>query len=193
MEEKIQDEKIRETLSASVEHTLRLPIGGLSPRTTAKGRFLQAMRLWARRPVRRHPQSLLDIALKHSKALSTLVCTAKSNKGLSATEITHSLLSGSEEAYSLVTCHQKQRLCLLRLRLCLTDGVLTIHAEAPLSLWLQSALEQSHSNLLLYHVVLSSLRLVHPIATGSARHNCRCSPVSPRGCGSCSSPSATVR
>ena len=160
MEEKIQDEKIRKALSASVEHTLRLPIGGLSPRTTAKGRFLQAMRRWVRKPVQQHPQSLLDIALKHSKALSTLVCTAKSNtthrQGLSATEITHSLLSGSEEAYSLVTCHQKQRLCLLRLRLCLTDGVLTIHAEAPLSLWLQSALEQSHSNLLLYHVVLSS-------------------------------------
>ena len=160
MEEKIQDEKIRKALNASVEHTLRLPIGGLSPRTTAKGRFLQAMRLWVRKPVRRHPQSLLDIALKHSKALSTLVCTAKSNtthrQGLSATEITHSLLSGGEEAYSLVTCHQKQRLCLLRLRLCLTDGVLTIHAEAPLSLWLQSALEQNHSNLLLYHVVLSS-------------------------------------
>lgn len=159
MEEKIQDEKIREALSASVEHTLRLPIGGLSPRTTAKGRFLQAMRRWARRPVRRHPQSLLDIALKHSKALSTLVCTANNTihrQGLSATEITHSLLSGSEEAYSLVTCHQKQRLCLLRLRLCLTDGVLTIHAEAPLSLWLQLVLEQSHSNLLLYHVVLSS-------------------------------------
>lgn len=36
------------------------------------------------------------------------------------------------------------------------DGVLVIRAEAPLSLWLQSALEQSHSNLLLYHVVLSS-------------------------------------
>ena len=156
----MQNETIREALNASVAHTLRLPIGGLSPRTTAKGRFLQAMRRLARRPVRRHSQSLLDIALKHSKALSALVCTAKSNtthrQGLSATEITHSLLSDSEEAYSLVTCHQKQRLCLVRLRLCLTDGVLTIHAEAPLSLWLQSALEQSHSNLLLYHVVLSS-------------------------------------
>ena len=112
MEEKIQDEKIRKALNASVEHTLRLPIGGLSPRTTAKGRFLQAMRRLARRPVRRHPQSLLNIALKHSKALSTLVCTAKNNtihrQGLSATEITHLLLSGSEEAYSLVTCHQNR-------------------------------------------------------------------------------------
>lgn len=159
MEEKIQDEKIREALNAPVEHTLRLPIEVVFPRTTAMGRLWQAMKRLVREPAPQPQKSLLDIAVSNLTVLSTLVCTAKSNtthqQGQSATEITHSLLSGSEEAYSLVTYRQKQRLCLLKLRLCLTDGVLTIHAEAPLSLWLQTALEQSHSSLL-YHVVLSS-------------------------------------
>lgn len=81
---------------------------------------------------------LLCTVLRNSRAISTLVCTAKSNtthqQGESVTEITHSLLSSSEEEYSLVTYRQKQRLCLLKLRLCLTDGVLVIHAEAPLFL-----------------------------------------------------------
>ena len=160
MEEKIQDEKIREALNAPVEHTLRLPIEVVFPRTTTKGRLWQAMKRLVRKPAPQSPKSLLDIAVSNLTVLSTLVCTAKSNtthqQGQSATEITHSLLSGSEEAYSLVTYRQKQRLYLLKLRLCLTDGVLVIRAEAPLSLWLQSALEQSHSSLLLYHVVLSS-------------------------------------
>lgn len=160
MEEKIQDEKIREALNAPVEHTLRLPIEVVFPRTTTMGRLWQAIKRLVRKPAPQAPKSLLDIAVSNLTVLSTLVCTAKSNtthqKEQSAVEITHSLLSGSEEAYSLVTYRQKQRLCLLKLRLCLTDGVLVIRAEAPLSLWLQSALEQSHSNLLLYHVVLSS-------------------------------------
>ena len=159
MEEKIQDEKIREALNAPVEHTLRLPIEVVFRRTTAMERLWQAMKRLVRRPAPLHRKSLLDIAVSNSRVLSALVCTAKSNtthqQGLSATEITHSLLSGSEEVYSLATYRQKQRLCLLKLRLCLTDGVLTIHAEAPLSLWLQTALEQSHSSLL-YHIVLSS-------------------------------------
>lgn len=160
MEEKIQDEKIREALNAPIEHTLRLPIEVVFPRTTTMGRLWQAMKRLVREPAPHPHKSLLDIAVSNSRVLSALVCTAKSNtthqQGQSATEITHSLLSGSEEAYSLVTYRQKQQLCLLKLRLCLTDGVLVIHAEAPLSLWLQSALEQSHSSLLLYHVVLSS-------------------------------------
>lgn len=160
MEEKIQDEKIREALNAPVEHILRLPIEAVFRRTTTMGRLWQAMRQLVRKPAPQHQKSLLDIAVSNSRVLSALVRTAKSNtthrQGLSATEITHSLLSGNEEVYSLVTCRQKQRLCLLKLRLCLTDGVLEIHAEAPLSLWLQTALEQSHSNLLLYHVALSS-------------------------------------
>lgn len=160
MEEKIQDEKIREALNAPVEHTLRLPIEVVFRRTTAMGRLWQAMKRLVRIPAPRHQKSLLDIAVSNSRVLSALVCTAKSNtthrQGQSTTEITHSLLSGSEEVYSLATYRQKQRLCLLKLRLCLTDGVLVIHAEAPLYLWLQSALEQSHSSLLLYHVALSS-------------------------------------
>lgn len=123
------------------------------------GKILASHEAIGEEPVPQHPKSLLDIAVSNSRVLSTLVCTAKSNtthpQGQSVTEITHSLLSSSEEEYSLVTYRQKQRLCLLKLRLCLTDGVLTIHAEAPLSLWLQTALEQSHSSLL-YHVVLSS-------------------------------------
>ena len=159
MEEKIQDEKIREALNAPVEHTLRLPIEIVFPRTTTMGRLWQAMKRLVREPAPQPQKSLLDIAVSNLTVLSTLVCTAKSNtthqQGQSATEITHSLLSSSEEEYSLVTYRQKQRLCLLKLRLCLTDGVLTIHAEAPLSLWLQIALEESHSSLL-YHVVLSS-------------------------------------
>ena len=159
MEEKIQDEKIREALNAPVEHTLRLPIEIVFPRTTTMGRLWQAMKRLVREPAPQPQKSLLDIAVSNLTVLSTLVCTAKSNtthqQGQSATEITHSLLSSSEEEYSLVTYRQKQRLCLLKLRLCLTDGVLTIHAEAPLSLWLQTALKQSHSSLL-YHVVLSS-------------------------------------
>ena len=160
MEEKTQDEIIREVLNVPAGRTLRLPITIESRYTTAKGIFLQAMRRLARKSVLQHQKSLLDIAVSNSRVLSTLVCTAKNNivhrKEQSAAEITHSILSDSEEAYSLVTYHQKQRLYLLKLRLCLTDGVLVIRAEAPLSLWLQSALEQSHSNLLLYHVVLSS-------------------------------------
>ena len=159
MEEKIQDEKIREALNAPVEHTLRLPIEVVFPRTTTMGRLWQAMKRLVREPAPQPQKSLLDIAVSNLTVLSTLVCTAKSNtthpQGQSATEITHSLLSSSEEEYSLVTYRQKQRLCLLKLRLCLTDGVLTIHAEVPLSLWLQTALEESHSSLL-YHVVLSS-------------------------------------
>ena len=159
MEEKIQDEKIREALNAPVEHTLRLPIEVVFPRTTTMGRLWQAMKRLVREPAPQPQKSLLDIAVSNSRVLSTLVCTAKSNtthpQGQSVTEITHSLLSSSEEEYSLVTYRQKQRLCLLKLRLCLTDSVLVIRAEAPLSLWLQSALEQSHSSLL-YHVVLSS-------------------------------------
>ena len=159
MEEKIHDDK-KNNLNAAVEHILRLPIEVKSQCTTTTGRFWQAMKRLVRKPVPQHPKSLLDIAVSNSRVLSTLVCTAKSNtthpQGQSATKITHSLLSSSEEEYSLVTYRQKQRLCLLKLRLCLTDGVLVIRAEAPLSLWLQSALEQSHSSLLLYHVVLSS-------------------------------------
>ena len=159
MEEKIQDEKIMEALNAPVEHTLRLPIEVIFRHTTAMGKLWQAMKRLVKKPAPQHRKSLLDIAVSNSRVLSTLVCTAKSNtthpQGQSATKITHSLLSSSEEEYSLVTYRQKQRLCLLKLRLCLTDGVLTIHAEAPLSLWLQTALEQSHSSLL-YHVVLSS-------------------------------------
>mgnify|MGYP000409687549 CR=1 FL=1 len=160
MEEKTQDEVIREVLNVPARRTLRLPITIESRRTTAKGIFLQAMRRLARKSVLRHQKSLLDIAVSNSRVLSTLICTAKSNtthqQGQSATEITHSLLSGSEEAYSLVTYRQKQQLCLLKLRLCLTDGVLEIHAEAPRFLWLQSALGQSHSNLLWYDVILAS-------------------------------------
>jgi hypothetical protein len=160
MEEKIQDEKIMEALNAPVEHTLRLPIEVIFRHTTAMGKLWQAMKRLVKKPAPLHRKSLLDIAVSNSRVLSTLVCTAKNNtthqQGQSATEITHSLLSGIEEVYSLVTHCQKQQLCLLKLRLCLTDGVLVIHAEAPLFLWLQSALEQSHSSLLLYHVVLSS-------------------------------------
>lgn len=160
MEEKIQDEEIREALNAQVEHILRLPIEVVFQRTTTMGKLWQAMKRLARRPAPRHQKSLLDIAVNNSRVLSALVRTAKNNtthrQGLSATEIAHSLLSGSEEVYSLATCRQKQRLCLLKLRLCLSDGVLVIHAEAPLYLWLQSALEQSHSNLFLYQVLLSS-------------------------------------
>jgi len=159
MEKKIHDDKKKNNLNAAVEHILRLPIEVKSLCTTTTGRFWQAMKRLVRKPVPQHPKSLLDIAVSNSRVLSTLVCTAKSNtthpQGQSATEITHSLLSSSEEEYSLVTYRQKQRLCLLKLRLCLTDGVLTIHAEVPLSLWLQTALEESHSSLL-YHVVLSS-------------------------------------
>ena len=44
MEEKIQDEKIREALNAPVEYTLRLPIEVVFPRTTTKGRLWQAMK-----------------------------------------------------------------------------------------------------------------------------------------------------
>ena len=159
MEEKIQDEKIMEALNAPVEHTLRLPIEVIFRHTTAMGKLWQAMKRLVKKPAPQHRKSLLDIAVSNSRVLSTLVYTAKNNtthqQGQSATEITHSLLSGIEEVYYLVTHCQKQQLCLLKLRLCLTDGVLTIHAEAPLSLWLQTALEQSHSSLL-YHVVLSS-------------------------------------
>lgn len=158
MEEK--DEIIRKVLNIPAERTLRLPITIESRCTTAKGIFLQAMRRLARKSVLRHQKSLLDIAVNNSRVLSTLVCTAKSNtahlKEQSATEITHSILSDNEEAYSLSTYHQKQRLYLLKLRLCLTGGVLTIHAEAPRFLWLQSALGQSHSNLLWYDVILAS-------------------------------------
>ncbi len=160
MEEKIQDEKIMEALNAPVEHTLRLPIEVIFRHTTAMGKLWQAMKRLVKKPAPQHRKSLLDIAVSNSRVLSTLVYTAKNNtthqQGQSATEITHSLLSSSEEEYSLVTYRQKQRLCLLKLRLCLTDGVLVIHAEAPLFLWLQSALEQSHSSLLLYRVLQSS-------------------------------------
>ena len=121
MEEKIQDEKIREALNAPVEHTLRLPIEVVFPRTTTMGRLWQAMKRLVREPAPQPQKSLLDIAVSNLTVLSTLVCTAKSNtthqQGQSATEITHSLLSGSEEAYSLVTYRQKQQLCLLKLRL----------------------------------------------------------------------------
>ena len=148
-----------EALNAPVEHTLRLPIEVIFRHTTAMGKLWQAMKRLVKKPAPQHRKSLLDIAVSNSRVLSTLVYTAKNNtthqQGQSATEITHSLLSGIEEVYYLVTHCQKQQLCLLKLRLCLTDGVLTIHAEAPLSLWLQTALEQSHSSLL-YHVVLSS-------------------------------------
>lgn len=160
MEEKIQDEKIMEALNAPVEHTLRLPIEVIFRHTTAMGKLWQAMMRLVKKPAPQHRKSLLDIAVSNSRVLSTLVCTAKNNtthqQGQSATEITHSLLSGIEEVYYLVTHCQKQQLCLLKLRLCLTDGVLVIHAEAPLFLWLQSALEQSHSSLLLYRVLQSS-------------------------------------
>ena len=160
MEEKIQDEKIMEALNAPVEHTLRLPIEVIFRHTTAMGKLWQAMKRLVKKPAPQHRKSLLDIAVSNSRVLSTLVCTAKNNtthqQGQSATEITHSLLSGIEKVYYLVTHCQKQQLCLLKLRLCLTDGVLVIHAEAPLFLWLQSALEQSHSSLLLYRVLQSS-------------------------------------
>lgn len=160
MEEKIQDEKIREALNAPVDHILRLPIEVVSPRTTAMGILWQAMKRLVQKPDLQHSKSLLDIAVSNLKVLSVLVCTAKSNtthqQELSATEITHSLLSSTEETYSFVTYRQKQRLCLLKLQLCLTDGVLVIHVEAPLFLWLQSALEQSHSSRLLYQVLQSS-------------------------------------
>lgn len=160
MEEKIQNEEIREKLNATVEHILRLPIEVVFPRTTAMGTLWQAIKRLGKKPDPQHSKCLLDIAVSNLRVLSTLVCTAKSNtthqQGLSATEITHSLLSSTEETYSIVTYRQKQRLCLLKLRLCLTDGVLVIHAEAPLFLWLQLALEQKHSCLLLYQVLQSS-------------------------------------
>lgn len=149
-----------EALNAPVEHTLRLPIEVIFRHTTAMGKLWQAMKRLVKKPAPQHRKSLLDIAVSNSRVLSTLVCTAENNtthqQGQSATEITHSLLSGIEEVYYLVTHCQKQQLCLLKLRLCLTDGVLVIHAEAPLFLWLQSALEQSHSSLLLYRVLQSS-------------------------------------
>lgn len=149
-----------EALNAPVEHTLRLPIEVIFRHTTAMGKLWQAMKRLVKKPAPQHRKSLLDIAVSNSRVLSTLVCTAKNNtthqQGQSATEITHSLLSCIEEVYYLVTHCQKQQLCLLKLRLCLTDGVLVIHAEAPLFLWLQSALEQSHSSLLLYRVLQSS-------------------------------------
>ena len=79
MEEKIQDEKIREALNAPVEHTLRLPIEVVFPRTTTMGRLWQAMKRLVREPAPQPQKSLLDIAVSNLTVLSTLVCTAKSN------------------------------------------------------------------------------------------------------------------
>ncbi len=160
MEEKTNnDEKNADFLNESVKIALCLPTKVESRGSTARERLSQVFRKLARRVILLDGYSLLDIAVAHSPVLCKALKLTKSRsthpQGQSATEITHSLLSSSEEEYSLVTYRQKQRLCLLKLRLCLTDGVLTIHAEAPLSLWLQIALEESHSSLL-YHVVLSS-------------------------------------
>ena len=160
MEEKTNnDEKNADFLNESVKLALCLPTKVEYRGSTARERLSQVFRKLARRVILLDGYSLLDIAVAHSPVLCKALKLTKSRsthpQGQSATEITHSLLSSSEEEYSLVTYRQKQRLCLLKLRLCLTDGVLTIHAEAPLSLWLQTALEQSHSSLL-YHVVLSS-------------------------------------
>lgn len=160
MEEKTSnDEKYADFLNESVKIALCLPTKVEYRGSTARERLSQVFRKLARRVILLDGYSLLDIAVAHSPVLCKALKLTKSRstrqQEQTTTEITHSLLSSSEEEYSLVTYRQKQRLCLLKLRLCLTDGVLTIHAEAPLSLWLQIALEESHSSLL-YHVVLSS-------------------------------------
>ena len=161
MEEKT-DNKERNTdfLNESVKITLCLPTKVEYRGSTAMERLSQAFRKLARRVILRDGCSLLDIAVAHSPVLCKALKLTKSRttrqQEPTATEITHSLLSGSEEVYSLATYRQKQQLCLLKLRLCLSDGVLVIHAEAPLYLWLQSALGQNHSNLFLYQVLLSS-------------------------------------
>ena len=73
MEEKIQDEKISEALNAPVEHTLRLPIEVVFPRTTTMGRLWQAMKRLVREPAPQPQKSLLDIAVSNLTVLSTLV------------------------------------------------------------------------------------------------------------------------
>ena len=89
MEEKIQNEEIREKLNATVEHILRLPIEVVFPRTTVMGRLWKAMKRLGKKPDQQHSKCLLDIAVSNLRVLSTLVRTAKSNtthqQGLSAT------------------------------------------------------------------------------------------------------------
>ena len=159
MEEKNFDACSDDYLNEVVGRTLRLPITIESRCTTAMGRLAQAVRRLARRSRLRRQNSLLDIALRHSQVLVSLVCTAKSNIRLRSeppkAEISHSILSDSEEAYSLVTYHQKQRLALLELRLSLSGGVLTARADAPRFLWLQASLGQSFSDLR-YNLLSSS-------------------------------------
>ena len=97
-----------EALNAPVEHTLRLPIEVIFRHTTAMGKLWQAMKRLVKKPAPQHRKSLLDIAVSNSRVLSTLVCTAKNNtthqQGQSATEITHSLLSGILSAVYWSVC-----------------------------------------------------------------------------------------
>lgn len=162
MEEKTNnDEKNADFLNESVKIALCLPTKVEHRGSTARERLLQVFRKLARRVILLDGYSLLDIAVAHSPVLCKALKLTKSKSRSTrqqeptTTETIHHILSEHEETYTVKTYRQKQRLCLLKLRLCLTDGVLTIHAEAPLSLWLQTALEESHSSLL-YHVVLSS-------------------------------------
>lgn len=77
MEEKTQNEEIREALNATVEHILRLPIEVVFPRTTAMGTLWQAIKRLGKKPDPQHSKCLLDIAVSNLRVLSTLVCTAK--------------------------------------------------------------------------------------------------------------------
>lgn len=152
--------KTHNTFRQTIERTLRLQIKIERPSTTARGRLAQVFRLLARKALLRRSQSLLHIAAGNSPTLANLLDTTKRHIASLPTPTTtktkHLLSSDNEEQFFLAICHQKQLSILLALRLRLSDGVLTIHIEAPLFLWLKAALKENHSNLLLYDTLLSS-------------------------------------
>lgn len=100
---------------------------------------------------------LLDNALSNSGVLSDLEKYTESYVARlqppSEIRKTHSILSATEEVYSVEVHSQKRQSILLKLQMSLCNGGLSVRATAPRHLWLSIFLQENYSSLSRYQIL----------------------------------------
>lgn len=141
-------------LNEIVERTLRLPIKGECPGTTATGRLWRAIlkMVGAHRPHRR----LLHTVLRTSAMAADLMRHTENYitrlPQPAETRTTHSITTDSEEYYRLEVCCRTRQSALLELWMSRCSDVLSVRVAAPRHLWLSVFLTGNYSSLEIYHI-----------------------------------------
>lgn len=127
--------------------------------TSAKERLLRVLQaLGFLRQKRRH---LLDKALRSSGVVSDMKRYTESYTARlqPPTEIktTHSILSETEEVYCVEVHSRKQQSILLKLRMSLCNGELSVRVTAPRRIWLSILLSENYPSPAGYQILDSSI------------------------------------